>query len=127
MANIKSQIKRIKTSKKKHERNRAVKSSLKTSIAHFEKSLEKGQEEAKKALDVVVRALDKAASKGAIHKNSAANKKSALMKKYNTFIKEGAAPKAAEKKKAKTVKKKAKKPVAKKSTKKPAAKKPVSS
>lgn len=112
MANIKSQIKRIKTNQKRQDRNRAIKSSLKTAISRFEKALEAGEEEAKKALNVAVRALDKAASKNVIHKNNAANKKSALMKKYNALIKAGGkptAPKPAAAKK-KSAKKKPAKP-----------------
>ncbi|MBC3842293.1 30S ribosomal protein S20 [Streptacidiphilus sp. 4-A2] len=79
MANIKSQIKRIKTNEKARQRNKAVKSSLKTAVRKAREAMEAGDVE--KALVLTREAnkkLDKAASKGVIHKNQAANKKSAL-------------------------------------------------
>lgn len=79
MANIKSQIKRIKTNEKARLRNKAVKSSLKTSIRKTREATAAGDvEKATVALREASRALDKAVSKGVIHKNQAANKKSAL-------------------------------------------------
>ena len=79
MANIKSQIKRIKTNEKARLRNKAVKSSLKTAIRRFRAAAEAGDRDtAAVELRTASRALDKAASKGVIHKNQAANKKSAL-------------------------------------------------
>ncbi|WP_163510017.1 30S ribosomal protein S20 [Fodinicola acaciae] len=79
MANIKSQIKRIKTNEKAHQRNKAVKSSLKTAIRRFREAAATGDKEAATAqLRIASRALDKAASKGVIHQNQAANKKSAM-------------------------------------------------
>ena len=79
MANIKSQIKRIKTNEKARLRNKAVKSSLKTAIRRFRVAADAGDREtATVELRTATRALDKAASKGVIHKNQAANKKSAL-------------------------------------------------
>ncbi|GAA1718504.1 30S ribosomal protein S20 [Fodinicola feengrottensis] len=81
MANIKSQIKRIKTNEKAHQRNKAVKSSLKTAIRRFREAAASGNKEtAATQLRVASRALDKAASKGVIHQNQAANKKSAMAK-----------------------------------------------
>ncbi|SDO58470.1 SSU ribosomal protein S20P [Klenkia soli] len=81
MANIKSQIKRIKTNEKARQRNVAVKSALKTSVRRFHAATAAGD---KDAADTTLRAasklLDKAASKGVIHKNQAANRKSALAK-----------------------------------------------
>ena len=81
MANIKSQLKRIKTNDKAHERNKAVKSELKTVIRATKAAVASGdQEKATKALAVAAKKLDKAASKGVIHKNQAANRKSGLAK-----------------------------------------------
>ena len=82
MANIKSQLKRIKTNEKARQRNKAVKSSLKTSIRRFREAADAGDNE--RALDAfrsAARDLDKAASKGVIHANQAANKKSAMAKR----------------------------------------------
>ena len=81
MANIKSQIKRIKTNEKARQRNKAVKSSLKTSIRRFRTAAEASDKAAAlEALKTASRELDKAASKGVIHENQAANKKSAMAK-----------------------------------------------
>jgi small subunit ribosomal protein S20 len=82
VANIKSQIKRIKQNEKRHERNKAVKSGLKTAVRKFREAAEAGDKD--KALELgrdANRQLDKAASKGVIHKNQAANRKSAISKK----------------------------------------------
>ncbi|ACU35159.1 MULTISPECIES: 30S ribosomal protein S20 [Actinosynnema] len=84
MANIKSQLKRIKTNEKARLRNKAVKSSLKTAIRKFREAAEAGDKD--KALALVQdasRKLDKAVSKGVIHANQAANKKSAMAKRAN--------------------------------------------
>ncbi|MDQ1626852.1 MAG: small subunit ribosomal protein [Actinomycetota bacterium] len=82
MANIKSQLKRIKTNEKARQRNKAVKSSLKTSIRRFRAAADAGEREAAlEALQVASRQLDKASSKGVIHANQAANKKSAMAKR----------------------------------------------
>lgn len=83
MANIKSSIKRIETIKKKTLENKMVKSALKTTIKKFDKSLVAGEENTKELLTNAVRSLDMAASKGIIHKNAAARKKSRLTKKLN--------------------------------------------
>ncbi len=81
MANIKSQIKRIKTNEKARQRNAAVKSSLKTAVRRFREAAESGDAAAtQEALAKASRQLDKAASKGVIHKNQAANRKSAMAK-----------------------------------------------
>ena len=79
MANIKSQIKRNKTNEKARQRNKAVKSELKTAIRRFRETadagdVDKAKDEARKA----TRLLDRAASKGVIHRNQAANRKSAV-------------------------------------------------
>ena len=82
MANIKSQLKRIKTNALRTERNKAVKSELRTWIRKFKTAAESGDATAAaSALKVASTKLDKAVSKGVIHKNNAANKKSAMAKK----------------------------------------------
>ncbi|GAA4046093.1 30S ribosomal protein S20 [Nonomuraea sp. NPDC050663] len=81
MANIKSQIKRNKQNEKARLRNKAVKSSLKTAVRKFREAAESGDVEATVAAQrAAARQLDKAASKGVIHKNQAANRKSAIAK-----------------------------------------------
>lgn len=84
MANIKSQMKRIKTNEVRTERNRAYKSELRTWIRQFRTELEAGNKDAAStALSAASRKLDKAVSKGVIHKNQAANKKAAMAKQLN--------------------------------------------
>ena len=79
MANIKSQKKRIRQNEKARLRNKAVKSSLKTAIRKFREAAEAGNvEEAIILQRAAARQLDKAVSKGVIHKNQAANRKSAI-------------------------------------------------
>jgi small subunit ribosomal protein S20 len=86
VANIKSQIKRIKTNEKARQRNKAVKSSLKTAIRKAREAVEAGDFEKATALTREAnKKLDKAASKGVIHKNQAANKKSALSSKVSAL------------------------------------------
>ncbi|WP_353987963.1 30S ribosomal protein S20 [Ruicaihuangia caeni] len=81
MANIKSQIKRILTNKKAHDRNKAVKSEVKTHIRSVREAVAAGdKDKAVAALQLASKKLDKAASKGVIHKNQAANRKSAIAK-----------------------------------------------
>ena len=82
MANIKSQIKRNRQNEAAHERNKAVKSALKTAVRKFREAAATGKaDDAKKLAADASKALDKAASKGVIHKNQAANRKSAIQKK----------------------------------------------
>jgi small subunit ribosomal protein S20 len=82
VANIKSQIKRIKQNEKARQRNKAVKSELRTYVRKFREAAEAGNvEEATVALRLASRKLDKAVSKGVIHKNQAANRKSAIAKR----------------------------------------------
>ncbi|HYF74270.1 MAG TPA: 30S ribosomal protein S20 [Nocardioides sp.] len=82
MANIKSQIKRNKQNEKRHERNKAVKTGLKTAVRKFREAAEAGDKETAVVLGRdAAKKLDKAASKGVIHKNQAANRKSAIAKK----------------------------------------------
>jgi small subunit ribosomal protein S20 len=82
VANIKSQIKRNKQNEKARQRNKAVKSELKTSVRKFREAADSGDAA---ATDLALRAasvkLDKAASKGVIHKKQAANRKSAIAKR----------------------------------------------
>ena len=86
MANIKSQIKRIKTNEKRRLRNKSVKSSVKTAIRKFREAAEAGdKEKAVVLLRDASKKLDKAASKGVIHANQAANKKSAMAKRANSI------------------------------------------
>jgi len=81
VANIKSQKKRILTDAKRAERNKAVKSELKTRMKNAVKAA--GTDESEETLRLAVKRIDMAASKGVIHKNQAARRKSRLMKKLN--------------------------------------------
>jgi len=86
VANIKSQQKRNRTNERNRLRNKSVKSSLRTAVRAFREAAEAGEQD--KAAELLVstsRKLDKAASKGVIHKNQAANKKSALAKSLNAL------------------------------------------
>jgi len=81
VANIKSQIKRNKTNEKAHERNKAVKSELKTAVRNTRKAIAGGDKAAAEAaLKTATKKLDKAVSKGVIHSNQAANRKSSIAK-----------------------------------------------
>lgn len=81
MANIKSQIKRIGTNRKAEERNKAVKSEVKTAVRRTREAITAGDKaKAEAALSTASKKLDKAVSKGVIHKNQAANRKSAIAK-----------------------------------------------
>ena len=82
MANIKSQIKRNRQNDLAHERNKAVKSRLRTAVRSFREAADAGETERAKELALSAsRSLDKAASAGVIHKNQAANRKSAVAKR----------------------------------------------
>ncbi|MFL6107158.1 MAG: 30S ribosomal protein S20 [Marmoricola sp.] len=86
MANIKSQIKRNLQNEKAHERNKAVRSALKTAVRKFREAADAGNaDEAKTLAADAVKKLDKAASKGVIHKNQAANRKSAISKQASSL------------------------------------------
>ena len=81
MANIKSQIKRNRTNLKAQERNKAVKTEVKSAVRATREAVASGdKDKAAAALRVATRKLDKAAGKGVIHKNQAANRKSAIAK-----------------------------------------------
>jgi small subunit ribosomal protein S20 len=81
VANIKSQKKRILTNAKRAERNKAVRSELKTRMKHATAAV--GTDDAPEATRLAIKRIDKAAAKGVIHPNAAARKKSRLMKKVN--------------------------------------------
>ena len=86
VANIKSQKKRIKTAEKARMRNKAVRSELKTYVKKVRAAVEAGDAEAAQAAaNAACRKLDKAASKGIIHKNQAAKRKSGVQKLVNTI------------------------------------------
>ncbi len=82
MANIKSQIKRNRQNEAAHQRNKSVKSALKTAVRQFREAAAAGDpDRARAAAERASRKLDKAASAGVIHKNQAANRKSAIAKR----------------------------------------------
>jgi len=86
VANIKSQKKRNLTNEKARQRNKAVKSSLKTAVKKVDAAVVAGDKaQAQEAARAASRELDKAASKGVIHKNQAANRKSGMMSKVKTL------------------------------------------
>jgi small subunit ribosomal protein S20 len=84
MANIKSQIKRNKQNVKAAERNKAVRSELKTRTKSALAAVETGADDATERVRAAVKRIDSAATKGVIHKNAASRRKSRLMKKANT-------------------------------------------
>lgn len=87
MANIKSQMKRIKTNEKSRLRNKAVKSALRTSVRRFNDAVAAGDnEKAVELAKAATRAFDKAASKGVLHRNNAANHKSAIATKAASLV-----------------------------------------
>jgi len=82
VANIKSQLKRIQTNEKARQRNKAVKSSVKTAVRRVREAADAGRtDDAAALLREASRKLDRAVSKGVIHRNQAANKKSALARR----------------------------------------------
>jgi small subunit ribosomal protein S20 len=86
VANIKSQIKRNKTNEKARLHNKSVRSSLKTAVRRFRTAADAGDKDAALAeLATASRSLDKAASKGVIHPNQAANRKSAMALRVNSL------------------------------------------
>jgi small subunit ribosomal protein S20 len=86
VANIKSQKKRILTNEKARQRNNSVKSELKTAIRAVNTAVEGADKDAAAtALQAASRKLDKAVSKGVLHRNNAANRKSAISKKVNAL------------------------------------------
>ena len=86
MANIKSQIKRNRTNEKARLRNKSVKSALKTAVRRFREAADAGDRDAATtAMQSAARQLDKAAGKGVIHPNQAANRKSAMAVRANSL------------------------------------------
>ena len=82
MANIKSQIKRNRQNEKANERNRAVRSELKTRTKRVEAAVDAG-EDATELLQDAIKRIDQATAKGVLHKNTAARRKARLAKKVN--------------------------------------------
>ena len=86
MANIKSAIKRAKTNEERRKRNASQKSAMRTAVKKFLTAVEnQDKEQAQVLFSQAIRSLDKAVSKGLIHKNAAARKKSRLAKKFNAL------------------------------------------
>ena len=83
MANIKSQIKRNRQNLVRHERNKAVRSELKTRTRGAVTAAEAGADDADERLRAAIKRIDAAAAKGVIHKNAAARRKSRLMLRVN--------------------------------------------
>ncbi|MDO5076102.1 30S ribosomal protein S20 [Corynebacterium sp.] len=84
MANIKSQMKRIRTNEKRRVRNQAIRSAVRTEIRKFREAVAAGDKAAAEAqLRVASRALDKSVTKGVFHRNNAANKKSRMANAFN--------------------------------------------
>ena len=89
MANIKSQIKRNKQNAVRHERNKAVRSELRTRVKNAVAATTEGAEDAEKAARLAQKRIDKAAAKGVIHKNAAARRNSRLAKRLHALADEG--------------------------------------
>lgn len=86
MANIKSAIKRIRQNEKRRVRNAAVRSTVRTSVKSARVAIESGQaDQARASLLRTIQVLDKAVTKGVIHKNTAARKKSRLTRQLNAL------------------------------------------
>ena len=81
MANIKSQIKRNRQNERRRLRNKAARSEIKTRVKSALVAAESGADDAGEALRLAIKRIDKAAAKGVIHKNQAANRKSRLMRR----------------------------------------------
>ena len=90
MANIKSQIKRNKQNATRHERNKAVRSELRTRVKSAVSDAETGAERADASARLAQKRIDKAATKGVIHKNAAARRNSRLAKRLNARTAESA-------------------------------------
>ncbi len=86
MANIKSQIKRNRQNKKRRIHNRVFRGSARSAVRKAQVAIESNEmEDARTATQSAIKALDKAAAKGIIHKNNAARRKSRLMAKLNSM------------------------------------------
>ena len=85
MANIKSAIKRVKTSEGKNLQNRTKKSALKTTLRNYREAIEAKAPETQDMLKDAIKKVDQAASKNLLHKNAASRKKAQLQKAYNVM------------------------------------------
>jgi small subunit ribosomal protein S20 len=86
VANIKSQIKRVKTNEKRRQRNKSVRSAVRTAVRKFREAADSGDtEKAAELQRAAAKALDKAAGKGVIHRNQAANRKSAIARRVHSL------------------------------------------
>jgi small subunit ribosomal protein S20 len=85
VANIRSQIKRNRQNEKRRLRNKSARSELRTRTKRALQTAEEGSDEAQEMLRLAVKRIDKAAAKGSIHKNQAANRKSRLMRRVNAL------------------------------------------
>lgn len=86
MPNIKSAVKRVQLEKVRNARNRAEKTALRTTLKKFDAAVAKGDRDAAAATyKVAVKSVDRAVTKGLLHKNNAAHKKSALALKMNSI------------------------------------------
>ncbi len=83
MPNTKSAIKMVRVAERRRLRNRAVRSSVRTYVRKAERAIVTVADDTLEAVKTAIRALDKAATKGVIHRNNASRRKSRLMKKYN--------------------------------------------
>lgn len=88
MANIKSQIKRDRQNKLRHERNKAARSELKTRTKSALRAAEMGADDMGERLRMAVKRIDKAAAKGIIHPNQAARRKSRLVRHFSDLVEE---------------------------------------
>jgi small subunit ribosomal protein S20 len=88
VANIKSQIKRNRQNLVRHERNKAVRSELKTRVRNAVAAAEAGADDADERARLAIKRIDMAAAKGVIHKNQAARRKSRLMQRVNEVSEE---------------------------------------
>jgi small subunit ribosomal protein S20 len=87
LPNIKQQAKRMRQAETRRLRNKSRKTEIKTYIKNFDAALQRGdREESETFLGKSIKALDKAASDGIIHRNNAANRKSRLMQKFNQSL-----------------------------------------
>lgn len=86
MANIKSQIKRNRQNEARRVRNKSARSEIKSRAKSAVAAAEAGSETSLDALRLAIKKLDKAASKGMIHKNQAANRKSKLVRRFNKLV-----------------------------------------
>lgn len=86
MANIKSAKKRVKVAQARNLRRTSAMSALRTAVKKFEQAFADGDKaQAQEAMNLAIKKLDQADSKGLLHKNNVANKKSKIMKKFNSM------------------------------------------